>query len=101
MALKGDGLQYILTHSDVKYLVIDDTLYEKFSELKRPVGVIEKVFVRRTTSLPLPGNTLDLKELLDASGETPDHDQPQCQPPAVTGRTPAAKRLPVSMICVI
>jgi crotonobetaine/carnitine-CoA ligase len=75
VALKGDGLQYILTHSDVKYLVIDDTLYEKFSELKRPVGVIEKVFVRRTTSQPLPGDTLDLKELLDASGETPDHDQ--------------------------
>ena len=53
VALKGDGLQYILTHSDVKYLVIDDTLYEKFSELKRPVGVIEKVFVRRTTSQPV------------------------------------------------
>lgn len=73
VALKGDGLQYILTHSDVEYLVIDDTLYPKFAELESPVGVIKKVFVRRTTAEPLPDGTFDLEALLDASPEKPEH----------------------------
>ena len=49
VALKGDGLKYILTNSDVKYLVVDDTLFPKIAELDGPVGAIEKVFVHRTT----------------------------------------------------
>ena len=74
VALKGDGLQYILTHSDVKYLVTDDTLYSKFSELGDSGGSIEKVYVRRTTDAPLPAKTIDLEELLNASPEKPDHE---------------------------
>ncbi len=34
VSLRGDGLQFILTHSDVKYLVVDDTLYPKVVELE-------------------------------------------------------------------
>ena len=74
VALKGDGLQYILTHSDVKYLVIDDTLYEKFAELESPVGAIEKVFVRRTTGEPVPEGAFDLDSLLDSSPDQPGHE---------------------------
>jgi len=73
VALKGEGLRFILTNSDVKYLVVDDTLYPKVAELEEPVGAIEKVFVRRTTDGPLPPDTLDLNELLDASPDKPDH----------------------------
>jgi crotonobetaine/carnitine-CoA ligase len=73
VALKGDGLQYILTHSDVKYLVIDDTLYPKFGQLQGPVGAIEKVFVRRTTDAALPEGTFDLEALLDAASGKPGH----------------------------
>ena len=73
VALKGDGLQYILTHSDAKFLVVDDTLYSKFAELESPVGSIEKVFVRRTTEKPLPEGTFDLETLLDASPDKPGH----------------------------
>jgi len=73
VALKGDGLKYILTNSDVKYLVVDDTLFPKIAELGEPVGAIEKVFVHRTTDAALPPGTLDLDELLDASPDNPDY----------------------------
>ncbi|MCP4753583.1 MAG: ATP-dependent acyl-CoA ligase [Proteobacteria bacterium] len=73
VALKGDGLRFILTNSDVKYLVVDDTLYPKIAEFDDPVETIEKIFVRRTTNEPLPEGTLDLAELLKASSEKPDH----------------------------
>lgn len=73
VALKGDGLRYILTDSDVKYLVVDDTLYPKVAELGSPLGNVQKVFVRRTTDAPLPPGTLDLEALLRASPEKPDH----------------------------
>ena len=73
VALKGDGLKFILTNSDVKYLIVDDTLYPKFAELEEPVGQIEKVFVRKTTDEPLPSGTIDLDTLLDASADKPDY----------------------------
>jgi crotonobetaine/carnitine-CoA ligase len=73
VALKGDGLRYILTHSDVKFLVVDDSLYSKFAELESPVGAVEKVFVRRTAAESLPEGTHDLEALLDASADKPAH----------------------------
>jgi carnitine-CoA ligase len=72
-ALKKDGLLYILTNSDVKFLVIDDVFYPKVAELEKPLGRIQKVFVRRTTGGPLPPGTQDLETLLDASPKRPDH----------------------------
>ncbi len=73
VSLKGEGLYYILTHSDVKYLIVDDTLYPKVSELKTPLEGIEKIFVRRTGAGALPEGTMDLSELLDASPEKSDY----------------------------
>jgi len=73
VSLKGDGLKFILTNSDVRYLVVDDTLLPRIAELGEPVGAVEKVFVRRTTDEPLPPGALDLSELFDASPEKPDH----------------------------
>ena len=73
VSLKGDGLQYILTHSDVKYLVVDDTLYPKVVELEKPLGSIQKIFVGRTTDQALPEGTIDLEELFNASSEKPNH----------------------------
>jgi acyl-CoA synthetase (AMP-forming)/AMP-acid ligase II len=73
VSLKGEGLHFILNHSDVKYLIVDDTLYPKVAELKSPLEAIEKIFVRRTTEGPLPKGTVDLKDLLSASPEKPDH----------------------------
>jgi acyl-CoA synthetase (AMP-forming)/AMP-acid ligase II len=47
VALIGDGLKFILTNSDVKYLVVDEALYPKVETLEKPLGQIEKIFVRR------------------------------------------------------
>ncbi len=73
VALKGDGLRHILTHSDVKFLVVDDTLYPNVAELEQPIGTIEKIFVRRTGDDPLPEGTVDIEKLLSASDAKPDH----------------------------
>jgi crotonobetaine/carnitine-CoA ligase len=81
VSLKGEGLRYVLTHSDVKYLVVDDTLYPRVKELETPLGAIEKVFVRRSTDAGLPPGTLDLEQLLDAPSERPDY---QMKPGVIT-----------------
>ncbi|MBW2409496.1 MAG: AMP-binding protein [Deltaproteobacteria bacterium] len=73
VSLKGDGLQFILTHSDVKYLVVDDTLYPTVVELEKLPDAIQKIFVRRTTDQTLPEGTIDLQELLSAPSDKPDH----------------------------
>ncbi len=72
VALKGEGLRFILDNSDVRYLIIDDNLYHKIIEFQEPVKSIEKVFVRRTTGASLPEGTIDLKALFDSSPERPD-----------------------------
>jgi crotonobetaine/carnitine-CoA ligase len=72
-ALKKDGLRYILTNCDVKFLVVDDVYYPKVAELEKPLGKIEKIFIRRTTGQELPPGTLGIETLLDASSEKPDH----------------------------
>ncbi len=81
VSLKGDGLRYIIENSDVKYLAVDDTLYHKISEFKKPVEAVKKIFIRRTTDQPLPEGTIDLEELLSASDEKPDHE---IDPEAIT-----------------
>jgi crotonobetaine/carnitine-CoA ligase len=82
VALKGEGLRYILENSDVKFLIVDDELYSKYAELKQPVGAIQKVFVRRTKDAALPAGALDLHDdLLGASPGTPDHE---IDPTAIT-----------------
>ena len=73
VALKGDGLKFILTNSDAKFLFVDDTLYPRVADLGDKVGAIEKIFVRRTTSDPLPKGAIDLDTFLDASSAKPDY----------------------------
>jgi crotonobetaine/carnitine-CoA ligase len=73
VSLKGEGLKYILTHSDVKYLAVDDTLYPGVAELGLPLGAIKKIFVRRSAGGALPEGTADLKDLLAASPDKPKH----------------------------
>ncbi|MBW2062150.1 MAG: AMP-binding protein [Deltaproteobacteria bacterium] len=74
-AMKGESLKYVLTDSDVKYLLVDDTFYPRIEELGSPLGAIQKIFVRRTTDAPLPSGTIELEALLDASPEKPSHTQ--------------------------
>ena len=74
VSLKGDGLRFILSHSQARFLIIDDTLFPNYSNLESPVGAIEKIFVRRTSDQPLPEGTQDLSILFDASPQRPDHE---------------------------
>ncbi len=80
-ALKGEGLKYILNHSDVKYLAVDEEFYPKIAELGTGIKKVEKIFVRRTTNAELPPNTLDLAELFHASPEKPKYES---DPDAIT-----------------
>ena len=73
VSLKGEGLKFILSHSEAKFLIIDDTLYPNYAGLESPVGAIERIFVRRTSDQPLPEGTQDLSALFDASSENPNH----------------------------
>ncbi len=73
VALKGEGLAYVLENSDVKYLAVDDVLYSKLDEIGRPIASLKKIFVRRTTEAPLPAGAIDLTALLEASEEPPGH----------------------------
>ncbi len=72
-ALKGDGLRYILTHSDVSYLAVEDTLYPQVAELGQPIGGIRKIFVHKTTAGPLPEGTIDLQEVFKAPDVPPQY----------------------------
>ena len=81
VALKGEGLAYVLENSDVKYLVADDVLYPKIVDIGRPLGAIKKIFIRRTTNAPLPDGTIDLNVLLEGPDEPPDHE---IDPQAIT-----------------
>jgi crotonobetaine/carnitine-CoA ligase len=74
VALRGDGLHFILSNSDVKYLVVDEDLYHRIAELETPVEAIEKIFVHRATDAPLPDGTADLQELFSGSPDTPAHE---------------------------
>lgn len=70
-ALKGDGLRYILTHSDVRYLVVDEDLYPKIAEFRSDLKAVKKIFIRRLTDAPLPPQTLDMNILFNASALKP------------------------------
>ncbi|MCP4752558.1 MAG: ATP-dependent acyl-CoA ligase [Proteobacteria bacterium] len=70
-ALKGEGLRFILAHSEVKYLVVDDFLYPKFAELEAPVGKLEKIFIRKTGKETVADGGFDLRELSSASMRRP------------------------------
>lgn len=73
-ALKGDGLKYILTHSDVKYLVVDDILLPRVEKLGLPVAAINKILVRLTTEDKIPDGMFDFNQLItSASDDKPSH----------------------------
>lgn len=73
VALKKEGLRYILKHSDVRFLVVDDVLYPRFAELGEDVGAVRKVFVRRTETGDLPPGTIDLDTFWSAPSRKPGH----------------------------
>ena len=43
--LKGDGLQYVIDHSDVEFLVVDGELFDTFAAVKKHLPKLKHVFV--------------------------------------------------------
>lgn len=43
--LKGDGLQYVIDHSDVEFLVVDGDLFETFDAVKKDLPKLKHVFI--------------------------------------------------------
>lgn len=43
--LKGDGLQYVIDHSDVEFLVVDGELFKIFETVKKDLPKLRHVFV--------------------------------------------------------
>jgi crotonobetaine/carnitine-CoA ligase len=79
IALKGDGLRYILTHSDSSLLVVDDVFLPEVRALGPVPGRIRNILVRRTGA---PGFTdagasdlIDLATLWQAPDRLPAHRQ--------------------------
>ena len=71
--LKGEGLTFILSNSDVHYLIVDDSLCSNVERAGIRLDSFKKVFVRRTSHAELPKGTTDLEELFKASCEKPKH----------------------------
>jgi crotonobetaine/carnitine-CoA ligase len=78
VALKGDGLRYILTHSDASFLVVDDVFLPEVRALGSPIGRIRHVLVRRTGAVEsgfLPAEHIDLSTLWKVADDPPEHRQ--------------------------
>lgn len=73
-ALVHGPLRHLLTHSGVRYLVVDDVFYSQVAEIGGKIGNIEKIFIRRTANKPLPEGTQDLSELFDAADTAPEYE---------------------------
>lgn len=43
--LKGDGLQYVIDHSDVQFLMVDGELFEAFEAVKKELPKLKHIFV--------------------------------------------------------
>jgi len=67
--LKGEGLQYIIDHSDSKVLVIHWTFIDRYLNLKNKLPKIKHVIVdinEAPTDLELPEGAISLQSVMDA-----------------------------------
>ncbi|GAG98231.1 unnamed protein product, partial [marine sediment metagenome] len=70
--LKGDGLKYIIDHSDSNVLVIHWTLIKRYLNIKDQLPKIEHVIVdinESPSDFELPEGALSLQSVMDASEE--------------------------------
>jgi crotonobetaine/carnitine-CoA ligase len=70
--LKGDGLQYIIDHSDSKVLVTHWSLLENYLKMKDQLPKIKNILVDMNEApedFELPNGTSSLQEFMDASEE--------------------------------
>ena len=67
--LKGDGLQYIIDHSDSEVLFIHWTLIDRYLNIKDKLSKVKHVIIdtnEAPTDFKLPGGALSLQSIMDA-----------------------------------
>jgi len=75
-ALKGDGLRYVLTHSDSGVLVVDDVFLPEVRALVPAPAGLRLLLVRRTGAVAaLDAGAVDLAALWQAPDHMPAHRQ--------------------------
>jgi len=70
--LKGDGLQYIIDHSDSKVLVIHWTFIDRYMNIKNQLPKVEHLIVdinEAPSDLNLPERALSLQSVMDAADD--------------------------------
>ncbi len=75
--LKGEGLQYIIDHSDSKILVIHWSLLERYLKIKSKLPKIQKVIVdlnEAPNNFSLPEGIYSLQKLMESSDEDIESD---------------------------
>lgn len=70
--LKGDGLQYVIDHSDVEFLVVDDELFNTLAAVKKELPKVKHIFVNDlepdTQNINVPFGIKKLSMVKDQSG---------------------------------
>ncbi|NWG03499.1 MAG: ATP-dependent acyl-CoA ligase [Syntrophaceae bacterium] len=66
--LRGDGLRYIINHSDSKLIVVNERFYDAYAFVEKDLLVIEQKILHNDGA-PLPGNFHSLKNLMEKAEE--------------------------------
>lgn len=73
--LKGDGLQYVIDHSDVEFLVVDGELFDTFAAVKKTLPKLKHVFINDcepdTQNIKVPFGIKKLSAAAEQSGANP------------------------------
>jgi carnitine-CoA ligase len=73
--LRGDGLQYVIDHSDVEFLVVDGELFDIFDAVKKDLLKLKHVFINDcepdTKNIKVPFGIKKLSSLKEQSNANP------------------------------
>lgn len=66
--LRGDGLKYIINHSDAKMIVVNEHLYDAYAAVEKDLLAIEQR-IWHSEDIPSPKNFSSLKNLMETAEE--------------------------------
>ena len=73
--LKGDGLQYVIDHSDVEFLVVDGELFETLEAVRKDLPKVKQVFINDiepdAKNIKVPSGIKKLSAVKDQSNINP------------------------------
>ncbi|MFA5322128.1 MAG: AMP-binding protein [Smithella sp.] len=73
--LKGDGLQYVIDHSDVEFVVVDGELFETLEAVRKDLPKVKQVFINDiepdAKNIKVPSGIKKLSAVKDQSNANP------------------------------